>query len=78
MKKQKVRFISIESTCSVRIPVWSAHTSTSCNMSEQIVIMHNGVKVLETVFRPEAKQPRAYMLTQGTVTVKDGVTVVEL
>lgn len=58
--------------------VWSAHTSRSCNMSEKIVVMHNGVKVLETVFNPAGKQPRAYLLTHATVKHEDGVTIVEV
>jgi hypothetical protein len=58
--------------------VWSAHTSRSCNMSEKIVVKHNGVVVLETVYAPEAKQPRAYLMTHGVVSQVNGVTVVEV
>ena len=58
--------------------VWSAHTSKSCNMSEKIVVKHQGKVVLETVFAPEARQPRAYLLAHGTITHENGVTVVEV
>jgi hypothetical protein len=58
--------------------VWSAHNSHSCNMSEKIVVMHNGIRVLETVFDPNARQPRAYLLTYANVFQKDGITVVEV
>lgn len=58
--------------------VWSAHNSHSCNMSEKIVVMHNGKKVIETVFNPEGKQPRAYLLTYATVRHENGVTIVEV
>lgn len=56
--------------------VWSAHTSKSCNMAEKIVVMHNGKVVLETVFRPEAKQPRAYLCANGEVTYKGKTAIV--
>jgi hypothetical protein len=58
--------------------VWSAHTSKSCNMSEKVVVKHNGVTILETVFNPTAKQPRAFMLAYGNVTVENGVATVEV
>jgi hypothetical protein len=58
--------------------VWSAHTSKSCNMSEKIVVMHNGVKILETVFNPSGKQPRAYLVTEAQVRSENGVTIVEV
>jgi hypothetical protein len=59
--------------------VWSAKNSKSCNPSEKIVVMHNGQIILETVFKPEATQPRAYMLAYGNVsTDAHGVTVVEV
>jgi hypothetical protein len=58
--------------------VWSAHTSKSCNMSEKIVVMHNGVKILETVFNPSGRQPRAYLETQADVRNENGITIVEV
>lgn len=58
--------------------VWSAHTSKSCNMSERVVVRHNGVVVLETVYKPLATQPRAYMLAHGSVSIENGVTVVDV
>jgi hypothetical protein len=58
--------------------VWSAHTSRSCNMSEKIIVMHNGVKILETVFDPAGKQPRAYLLAHADVRNENGITIVEI
>jgi hypothetical protein len=58
--------------------VWSAHTSKSCNQSEKVVVRHNGEIVLETVFNPTAKQPRAYLQMFGVVSYEDGVTVVDV
>lgn len=58
--------------------VWSAHNSHGCHMSEMIKIVHNGEVVMETVFKPGATQPRAYMLVKGNVTQQDGITVVEV
>jgi hypothetical protein len=58
--------------------VWSAHNSRSCNQAEKIVVVHDGKVVLETVYDPAKRQPRAYLLAYADVTVKDGVTVVEV
>lgn len=58
--------------------VWSAHTSKSCNMSEKIRVVHNGTVVLETVYNPEGKQPRAYLQTTGAIRFENGVTIVEI
>ena len=58
--------------------VWSAHNSHSCHMSENIRVVHNGKVVLETVYKPEATQPRAYMLAVGNVRQEGDVTVVEV
>lgn len=58
--------------------VWSAHNSRSCSMSEKIVVKVDGKVVLETEFKPEATQPRAYFVAYGTITQEDGVTVVNV
>lgn len=59
--------------------VWSAHTSKSCNPSEKVIIMHNGVKILETVFNPDANQPRAYMSINGSIETNSyGETVINV
>lgn len=47
-------------------------------MSERVVVRHNGVVVLETVYKPLATQPRAYMLAHGSVSIENGVTVVDV
>jgi len=59
--------------------VWTAHNSRACFQGEKIRIVHNGVVVAETVYRPEANQPRAYVSVQGNVKVlEDGTLVVEV
>jgi hypothetical protein len=58
--------------------IWSAHNSHGCHMSEQIKVVHNGQVILETVYKPEATQPRAYLLAHGTVREENGVTIVEV
>jgi hypothetical protein len=58
--------------------VWSAKNAHGCHMSEHIKVVHNGEVVLETVYKPEATQPRAYMLAKGNVRYENGVTIVEV
>lgn len=58
--------------------VWSAHTSKSCNPSEKIVVKHNGVTVLETVYNPDSRQPRAFMVVTGSITHEGTTTIVEV
>jgi hypothetical protein len=45
---------------------------------ENIRVVHNGEIVLETVYQPNARQPRAYLLAHGTIRQENGVTIVEL
>jgi hypothetical protein len=47
--------------------IWTAHTSKKCEQSQLIVLRHNGVEVARTVFNPAARQPRAFIQTQGKV-----------
>jgi hypothetical protein len=58
--------------------VWSAKTSKACNMSEKIVIVRDGEVLLETVFKPDATQPRAYLACNGKVHFKNGTCYVEV
>jgi hypothetical protein len=58
--------------------VWSAHNSRACNMAEKVVVVHNGQKVLETVFNPEGKQPRAYLVAYGKVRHEGKTAIVEV
>lgn len=58
--------------------VWTAHNSHGCFQAERVVIMKDGVVIAETVFKPEAKQPRAYFLTKGNVKYKGKTAIVEI
>jgi hypothetical protein len=58
--------------------VWTAHTSKACYMSEKIQVIHDGVVVLETVFNPKGRQPRAYLAAKARVSIRNGVTTVEV
>lgn len=58
--------------------VWTASNSHACNQAEKLVVMHKGKVVLETVFKPEAQQPRAYFVATGQVTMKGGVATIEV
>jgi len=58
--------------------VWTAHTSRACYQGEKIRVVHNGRVVVETVFKPEASQPRAWFEAKGHVRVENGVLVVEV
>jgi hypothetical protein len=58
--------------------VWSAHTSKSCNMAEVVEVRHRGKIVLRTEFSPNGKQPRAKLITNGTVKFEGNTAVVEV
>jgi hypothetical protein len=58
--------------------VWSAHTSKACNMAEKVIVMHNGTKILETIYNPEGKQPRAFMVAHGNVRFEGDVAIVDI
>jgi len=58
--------------------VWTAHNSHGCFQAEKLVIMHEGKVVAETVFKPEAKQPRAYFETHGQVRYEGKTAIVEV
>jgi hypothetical protein len=79
-KKQKVKIHFNRPNMQRGLPtVWSAHTATSCNPSEKVIVVHNGVVVLETVYKPDGQQPRGYLSTRGVVTTDaNGVTTIEV
>lgn len=56
--------------------VWTAHNSKACFQGEKLQIVHNGEIVAQTVFKPEAAQPRAYFECKGNIEVKSDGTVV--
>jgi hypothetical protein len=58
--------------------VWTASNSRACNQAEKLVVVHNGKVVLETVFRPDAPQPRAYFVAYAEVSNQNGVAVIEV
>lgn len=58
--------------------VWTAHTYHSCHQSEKIVVRLNGEVILETIYKPESDQPRAYLKTKAQVTSEDGITYLDI
>lgn len=58
--------------------VWTAHNSRGCFGATKLVIMHGGKVVAETVFNPEARQPRAYFTAQGSVKYKGSTAIIEV
>ncbi len=58
--------------------VWSAHNSHGCHQSEVVRVVHNGVTVLESVYNPDATQPRAYLRVYGNIRQEAGITIVEV
>jgi hypothetical protein len=58
--------------------VWTAHNSHGCFQAEEIVIMHDGKVVAHTVFKPEARQPRAYFVAQAKVKTKGKQVIIEV
>lgn len=60
------------------VRVWSAHTSKSCNMSEEVLIRVNGEIIGKTVFKEDGKQPRAHIQFQGDVVHENGATIIDV
>ena len=58
--------------------VWSAHTSLSCNPSEEVFIRVNDQVIGKTVFRPEASQPRAFIEFKGEVMYENGQAFIQV
>lgn len=58
--------------------VWSAHTHVSCNSAETVVIRHKGKVIGKTVFKPQAKQPRAFVEFAGEVVHDNGQTYIDI
>lgn len=58
--------------------VWSAHAYNACNMAERVVVRHKGKVVLETVYKPNATQPRAYLLANGKAHLEGRTAIVEI
>jgi hypothetical protein len=58
--------------------VWTAHNSRGCFQAEKLVIMHDGKVIAETVFAPEAKQPRAYFVAQAEVKYRGKKAIIEV
>lgn len=57
--------------------VWTAHNSHGCFQAEKLVIKKDGQTVAETVFKPEAHQPRAYFTVFGKITIDGNTVIVE-
>lgn len=58
--------------------VWTVHTSKGCYQAKEVVIMHHGEQILGTVFKPDGKQPRAYLEGYGKIyKTADGVLILE-
>jgi hypothetical protein len=47
-------------------------------MAEKIQVVHNGQVILETVFKPKARQPRAYFVATARVRMDGNVAIVEV
>lgn len=58
--------------------VWTAHNSQSCNQAEKLIIRHNGKVLLETVYDPDGRQPRAFFSCYGTVVYEGNSAVIEV
>jgi hypothetical protein len=58
--------------------VWTAKTSRACNQAEKIIVVHNGIAILETVFNPDKPQPRAYFVARGVVRYEGNTAIVEV
>jgi hypothetical protein len=58
--------------------VWTAHTSRLCSQGRRVVIRFQGRPILETVYRPDSQQPRAYLSAQGTVSQKGNTVYVDV
>jgi hypothetical protein len=51
--------------------VWTVHNSRGCFQGEKVVLE----VPVETVFKPNGKQPRAYFIGRGIVSVDQGGTI---
>jgi hypothetical protein len=58
--------------------VCTAYNSHGCFQGEKLVIRHNGVVVAETIYNPEANQPRAYFVAHGNVSYEGKTAVVDV
>jgi len=58
--------------------VWTAHNSRGCFQAKKLVVVHGGKVVAETVFDPEARQPRAYFVARASVRYRGGTAIVEV
>jgi hypothetical protein len=58
--------------------VWSAHNSQGCHMATKIQVVHDGQVVMETVYKPTARQPRAYFVATARVRMDGDTAVVEV
>ena len=61
-----------------RSEVWTASNSHGCNQAAKIQVVHDGKVIAETVFRPQAAQPRAYFVVHGNVKYRGGTAIVEI
>ena len=57
--------------------VWTAHNSRGCFQAEKL-IKHGGKIVAETVFDPNARQPRAYFVAQAEVKYEGKNAIIEV
>jgi hypothetical protein len=58
--------------------VWTAHNSRGCFQARKLVIMHDGRVLAETVFEPDARQPRAYFVLQAEVKLQGRKIILEV
>lgn len=58
--------------------VWSAKNSRACHQATKLIIKHNGEIIAETVYEPEARQPRAYFAVRASIKYKGDVAIVEI
>jgi hypothetical protein len=75
--KVKLHFNRINMARRLR-EVWSAHTYRSCNSSEQVLIRHKGKIIGRTIFKPDAKQPRAFIELDGEVVYENGHAIIDV
>lgn len=52
--------------------IWTVHTSKQCIPAREVKIH----VPIETIYRPTARQPRAYMVGDGTISNKRGVVTI--
>jgi phage antirepressor YoqD-like protein len=58
--------------------IWTAHNSRGCFQTKKLVIMHNGKILAETVFKPDAPQPRAYFVAKAEVKCRSSKVIIEV